>query len=191
MDAKRFGAFIAEVRKEQNMTQADLARKLQVTDKAVSKWERGAGLPDINSLEPLAQALGVGIVELMRSERMAEPSIDSASVDEVLTDTFEIVRHQRRQERRTVIKIIAAAALLVLGVFLADATGWVPFVFIYFPVICLLASVAALIYGIWRRRNKLPCLQTFIVAGILFFVPLAVVVFFFLVGALGIGPVPN
>ena len=41
MDAKMFGAFSAAMRKEKNMTQMDLARKLQVTDKAVSKWERG------------------------------------------------------------------------------------------------------------------------------------------------------
>lgn len=47
MDAKKFGAFIAAMRKEKNMTQMDLARKLQVTDKAVSKWERGLGFPDI------------------------------------------------------------------------------------------------------------------------------------------------
>ena len=48
MDAKKFGAFIAAVRKENNLTQLDLANKLHVTDKAVSKWERGMGLPDIN-----------------------------------------------------------------------------------------------------------------------------------------------
>ncbi len=41
MDAKKFGQFISELRKENNMTQADLAKKLQVTDKAVSRWERG------------------------------------------------------------------------------------------------------------------------------------------------------
>ena len=46
MDAKKLGLFIAQLRKEQNMTQADLARKLQVTDKAISKWERGKSLPD-------------------------------------------------------------------------------------------------------------------------------------------------
>ena len=44
MDAKKFGAFIAATRKENNMTQMDLAKKLQVTDKAVSKWERGGSL---------------------------------------------------------------------------------------------------------------------------------------------------
>lgn len=44
MDAKKFGAFIAATRKANNMTQMDLAKKLQVTDKAVSKWERGVSL---------------------------------------------------------------------------------------------------------------------------------------------------
>lgn len=69
MDAKKFGAFIAAMRKEKNMTQMDLARKLQVTDKAVSKWERGLGFPDINTIEPLADALGLSVLEVMRSER--------------------------------------------------------------------------------------------------------------------------
>ena len=48
MDAKEFGAFLAQVRRERNMTQAELAQQLHVTDKAVSRWERGIGLPDIN-----------------------------------------------------------------------------------------------------------------------------------------------
>ena len=69
---KKFGAFIAAMRKEKNMTQMDLARKLQVTDKAVSKWERGLGFPDINTIEPLADALGLSVLEVMRSERIVE-----------------------------------------------------------------------------------------------------------------------
>ena len=60
MDAKRFGAFISERRKEHHMTQADLAGKVGVTDKAVSRWERGLGFPDINTMEPLAEALTFG-----------------------------------------------------------------------------------------------------------------------------------
>lgn len=61
MEAKKFGTFIATLRKENNMTQVELAQKLQVTDKAVSKWERGLGFPDINTIEPLADALGVSL----------------------------------------------------------------------------------------------------------------------------------
>ena len=69
MEAKEFGRFIAGMRKEKKMTQAELAEKIHVTDKAVSRWERGLGFPDIQTIEPLAQALGISVLELMRSER--------------------------------------------------------------------------------------------------------------------------
>lgn len=55
MEAKELGAFIAQIRKENQMTQAQLATCLKVTDKAVSRWERGMGFPDIQTLEPLAE----------------------------------------------------------------------------------------------------------------------------------------
>ena len=66
MEAKQFGQFIARIRKEKKMTQAELAEKIHVTDKAISRWERGLGFPDIQTLEPLA---GISVLELMRSEK--------------------------------------------------------------------------------------------------------------------------
>ena len=65
MDNQKFGRFIASLRHEKNWTQKDLADKLNVTDKAISKWERGLGFPDINQIEPLADVLGVSIMEIM------------------------------------------------------------------------------------------------------------------------------
>ena len=50
MDAKKFGMYIAETQKERQMIQSELAEKIRVTDKAVSRWERGLGFPDINTL---------------------------------------------------------------------------------------------------------------------------------------------
>ena len=69
MEAKQLGQFIAGRRKEQKMKQAELAEKIHVTDKAISRWERGLGFPDIQTLEPLAQVLGISVLELMRSEK--------------------------------------------------------------------------------------------------------------------------
>ena len=66
MDAKILGNYIAARRKELGMTQANLAEKIHVTDKAVSRWERGVGLPDIDNLEALAKALDVSLVSLMQ-----------------------------------------------------------------------------------------------------------------------------
>ena len=69
MDNEKMGAFIAELRKEKGMTQRELAAKLNITDKAVSKWERCLSLPDIALLAPLAQELGVSVGELLEGER--------------------------------------------------------------------------------------------------------------------------
>lgn len=69
MDRTKTGALIAAARKEQNMTQKELAAALHVSDRAVSKWERGAGFPDISLLEPLADALGLGVLDLLRGEQ--------------------------------------------------------------------------------------------------------------------------
>ena len=69
MDAKSFGAFIADQRRTLGLTQAEVAARLHVTDKAVSRWERGVGLPDINTLEPLAQVLHLTLDELMHGQR--------------------------------------------------------------------------------------------------------------------------
>lgn len=65
MDQQKIASFISERRKTQNMTQKELADKLNVTDKAISKWERGQGYPDISLIVPLAQALGVTANDLL------------------------------------------------------------------------------------------------------------------------------
>lgn len=70
MDIQRFGAFIQSRRKELGLTQGELGKKLNVTDKAISRWERCVGFPDINLLEPLADALQLSIQELMQCEQL-------------------------------------------------------------------------------------------------------------------------
>lgn len=64
------GAAIRQLREERNMTQAELAEKIGVSSKTVSKWETGKGLPDITLLQPLAQTLGISVIELMNGEQI-------------------------------------------------------------------------------------------------------------------------
>ena len=66
MDAGKTGRFIAQKRKAMNMTQNELAKKLHITDKAVSKWERGLSFPDISILIPLAEILNIGLYDLLK-----------------------------------------------------------------------------------------------------------------------------
>ena len=70
MDQIQIGRFIAEMRKAQNLTQRQLADTLSISDKTVSKWETGKGLPDLTLIQPLAQALDVSVIELMNGEQI-------------------------------------------------------------------------------------------------------------------------
>ena len=65
------GITIKQLREKRNMTQAELAEKIGVSSKTVSKWETAKGLPDISLLRPLAQALGISVIELMNGEPIA------------------------------------------------------------------------------------------------------------------------
>ena len=69
MDQKKTGEFIQQLRKAQGLTQKELADKLGISDKTVSKWETGNGLPDIASLSPLCKALGINVNELLSGEK--------------------------------------------------------------------------------------------------------------------------
>lgn len=73
MDTHKIGAFIAQLRKEQGLTQQDLADKLGITNKAVSKWERGDGYPDVTLIPRLAEVLAVSADELLQGERISPP----------------------------------------------------------------------------------------------------------------------
>ncbi|MBQ2997160.1 MAG: helix-turn-helix domain-containing protein [Oscillibacter sp.] len=68
MDSKRIGSLLARLRKEQNMTQAELSQMLHVSPQAVSKWERGIGCPDIGLLQRLAEIYGVSMAQMLRGE---------------------------------------------------------------------------------------------------------------------------
>lgn len=76
---KTLGTMITELRKQHGMTQLELAEKMGVTDKAVSKWERDLSCPDINSLPKLAEILDVSVEELMQIKKEAETPVNKMS----------------------------------------------------------------------------------------------------------------
>lgn len=186
MDATRFGLFVAEMRKENHMTQAELATKIKVTDKAVSRWERGLGFPDINSLEPLAEALGVSVLELMKSEKIVETNIQCGDADIIVTDTIKAAEHQKQveqqQEKRIILISIGVVAMLSIFALLIDNIGWsmenilLTSVGVVLPVISIIAFFVLMIISLIRRVTGKSCKQTLIVA--LVFSGIVVAVFF-------------
>ena len=67
MDQQKIGAFIKEMRKELGLTQSQLAEKLNISNKAISKWETGGGMPDVSLIAPLCEALNITSEELFAS----------------------------------------------------------------------------------------------------------------------------
>ena len=93
VDQIKIGRFIAELRKEQSMTQRNLAEKLGVTDRAISKWENGRGMPDVSLMKPLCEILGISVTELLNGE-CAE---DVVSMNNVEVTVYEVLADREIQ----------------------------------------------------------------------------------------------
>lgn len=120
MDPTKTGALIRALRKERNMTQKDLAERLHITDRAVSKWERGLCAPDISLLEPLAETLGISILELIQGERGSRPEEpDQAEIHtrQVLDYSKSQLARKLRSARKRYLCLLAAC-LVGLGLLL-------------------------------------------------------------------------
>ena len=120
MYAEKFGCFVADRRKELNMTQKDLAAKIHVTDKAISKWERGLGFPDINTIEYLADALGVSITELMKSEKINE----STMMDETVDSVIQVAKKDIEERHKIIIYTFAGTAVLITILEILMSISW-------------------------------------------------------------------
>lgn len=102
LDKGSFGRFLAQLRRERGLTQRDLAEMLFISDKAVSKWERGLSLPDVSLLLPLAEKLGVSVTELLEGRRMPqERQFTQKEVDALIQKalTFQTEPPERQKER--------------------------------------------------------------------------------------------
>lgn len=129
IDKARFGAFLARLRKEKGMTQRELADRLHVSDKAVSKWERALSLPDVSLLIPLADCLGVSVTELLRGERTERESLPVTEVEALVNASLRLTGAEReadgarRRRRQRAFGLCAlaglaqTAALLTVGGF--------------------------------------------------------------------------
>ena len=115
MNYDKIGEFIHEKRKEKNLTQKALADKIGVTDKAVSKWERGLGCPDVAILEVLANELGVSILELLKGRISENEVIKVTEVNDYVKETINYSKHTTKDK----IKNIINKVIIILVVFIA------------------------------------------------------------------------
>lgn len=115
MDQERFGKFILNLRKEKNLTQNDVAQKLGVTDKAVSKWERGLGCPDISLLVPLSNILGISVNELLLQEKI-DNVITKEKAENAVKQTIKLSDNKIKKgiKKNKILKVIVIFILILL-----------------------------------------------------------------------------
>lgn len=102
IDNQKFGVFLLQLRKEHGMTQKDLAEKLFVSDKAVSKWERGLSLPDIALLQPIADILGVTVTELLAGEYIRkDQSLNISDVEPIVRQSLYLTAQEQMEHSRS------------------------------------------------------------------------------------------
>ena len=118
LDKEKFGSFVAVRRKEKGLTQKELAERLCITDKAVSKWERGAGFPDISLLIPLAGALDLSVTELLEQRRLdSGDRMDAGQVEDLVKKAIRLSGDGGGRYRQAARKWLLPylACLLIMG----------------------------------------------------------------------------
>jgi transcriptional regulator with XRE-family HTH domain len=111
MDTKATGALIAQRRKRLALSQAELAERLHVTDKAVSRWETGRGMPGLDSLEPLSEALGLSVSELLSGKELTTEELPKAAGGQIM----ESMKREKQWKWLAWLAMAAVTALAVWG----------------------------------------------------------------------------
>lgn len=115
MNALETGKFISSKRREKGLTQKELAEKLGVTDKAVSKWETGRGMPDVSVLEDLSKELEVSVSEILNGGEV-ERELLPETADKIIVDTMKDSSKKVSRKRLMAIGVGVAAAILIICV---------------------------------------------------------------------------
>ena len=110
MDQTKIGSFIAEARKQKNLTQRALADQLSISDKTVSKWETGKGLPEVSLMLPLCDVLGISVNELLTGERLVDSDYKQKAEENILK-----LMQEKEQSKRSILLAVIAAVIAILG----------------------------------------------------------------------------
>lgn len=147
MDQIQIGKFIAESRKSRNLTQRQLADTLSISDKTISKWECGKGLPEVSLMLPLCAALDITVNDLLSGEKVSlidYPKKAEANMMNLMKENEENKKRMALSIITGVITIIAVCALIAITSFL-DLPAVVRIILIVFSVAVATAGIAAVI----------------------------------------------
>ena len=167
MTSKECGKFISELRKEKELTQKELAEKINVSDKAISRWETGKGYPDVTSLVSLSEYFDVSVNELLAGKRLTAEDIKETA-DENLISVFEQVQKNKKQQNlqvaiyTSVLIVVLLPVLIIIGkeLFVSMATQ-MQAENIISAVISAIVGIVLLIVGILIRKGNVSILHSY------------------------------
>ncbi len=167
MDATKCGAFISELRSEREMTQKELSEVLNVSNKAVSRWETGKGYPDVSSLMALSEFFSVSVNELLSGKRIdieILPTTADENVLEVIQKNERINKKHKKQVAIYTLLLITAISpvLIILGKSLFEAfINEIKVENILTSVISFVVAVTVLIVGLIIKGGNLSVLHSY------------------------------
>lgn len=127
MDQIKIGKFIAELRKQQNITQADLAEKLNISNRAVSKWETGKSLPDPGIMQELCSYLKINVNELLTGERISAQEYNAKAEENL------IALSEKNHQRSSGYGITTILILIFVVLKLTDNIDW-SWIYVFSPI---------------------------------------------------------
>ncbi len=120
MNQDKIGEFIQQRRKALGLTQKELADKLGISDKTVSKWETGKGMPDISSIPELCKILNVSINELLLGEEISQEDLSKKTEENIMS----LLNSNHKQRKYVIIQLCLGIGLLIFSVVLLSFSGF-------------------------------------------------------------------
>lgn len=147
LDLIKTGSFIAEMRKEKGLTQKQLADQVGVSDKAVSRWETGKGLPDTSIMPELCKALDINVNELLSGERLNAEAY-SGKAEEIMVSLVKDVQENKNDKKSVVLGLALGFVLLMLGLIgIVTVSGSEVVYFLDIPSVVFVLAIQLIVLG--------------------------------------------
>jgi len=144
MDQVKIGRFISQMRKEKGLTQKQLGEELLISDKTVSKWETGKGMPEVSLMLTLCEKLGINVNELLTGERIPDEDYKKKAEENIM----DIMREKEESIRKIIISVIVcvitilAGCTLIIVAGLAELETWLRVLLIAIAVVVMAGGIA-------------------------------------------------
>jgi len=144
MDMQQIGSFLAQLRKEKNLTQEELGEKIGVTNKTVSRWENGNYLPPVEMLQMLSALYGVSINELLSGERLNDKNYRENAEEYIVAD---LIKKRKEAKKRLIISVIISTLTILSGLAVI-LLGSMLFTPDWLKICCIVFALITVVLGI-------------------------------------------